>query len=222
MANNPYVNKVQLADGTSLIDISDTTATADKILSGYTAYGADGSKLTGTATGGGGSVTQDQDGFIVLPSTGGGSTPSGLVYEAGTWTPSEDVASYVIPFVNTHTEPPFFYIVSDATGTYSSTTNTGYATWFVDWHHLFGAAIYESASALKYSEYRTRYKGSSDSLSGGGAMINYPYTDSGDSSATYPRYFATETGIRAYASSTARYFRAGRTYKWIAVWAPTT
>ena len=74
---NTYVNKVQLADGTSLIDISDTTATADKILSGYTAYGADGSKLTGTATGGGGSVTQDQDGFIVLPNTGGGSTPSG-------------------------------------------------------------------------------------------------------------------------------------------------
>ena len=49
---NTYVNKVQLADGTSLIDITDTTATADKILQGYTAYGADGSKLTGTATGG--------------------------------------------------------------------------------------------------------------------------------------------------------------------------
>ena len=49
MANNPYVNKVQLADGTSLIDISDSTVTADKILQGYTAYGADGSKLTGTA-----------------------------------------------------------------------------------------------------------------------------------------------------------------------------
>lgn len=48
MASNPYVNKVQLADGTSLIDISDTTATADKILQGYTAYGADGQKITGT------------------------------------------------------------------------------------------------------------------------------------------------------------------------------
>ena len=73
---NTYVNKVQLADGTSLIDISDTTATADKILTGFTAYGADGSKLTGTATGGGGYVTQDQDGYIVLPSTGGGGSPT--------------------------------------------------------------------------------------------------------------------------------------------------
>lgn len=47
MANNPYVNKVVYGNQT-LIDISDTTATADKILQGYTAYGADGSKLTGT------------------------------------------------------------------------------------------------------------------------------------------------------------------------------
>ncbi|MBP5597719.1 MAG: hypothetical protein J6Y02_20275 [Pseudobutyrivibrio sp.] len=51
MANNPYVNKVQLADGTSLIDISDTTATAATILEGYTAYGANGQKITGTASG---------------------------------------------------------------------------------------------------------------------------------------------------------------------------
>lgn len=71
MANNPYVNKV-VYGGQTLIDISDTTATADKILQGYTAYGADGQKLTGTATGSGGSVTQDQDGFIILPPTGGG------------------------------------------------------------------------------------------------------------------------------------------------------
>lgn len=48
MANNPYVNKV-IYGGTTLIDISDTTATADKILEGYTAYGADGQKITGTA-----------------------------------------------------------------------------------------------------------------------------------------------------------------------------
>ena len=52
MANNPYVNKVDSADGTSLIDISDTTATADKILQGYGAYGADGAWINGTATSG--------------------------------------------------------------------------------------------------------------------------------------------------------------------------
>lgn len=48
MANNPYVNKV-VYGGTTLIDISDSTATADKIIQGSTAYGADGRKITGTA-----------------------------------------------------------------------------------------------------------------------------------------------------------------------------
>ena len=86
MANNPYVNKV-VYGGQTLIDISDTTATADKILQGYTAYGADGQKLTGTATGSGGYVTQDQDGYIVLPSTGGGITVEALnVTQNGTYT----------------------------------------------------------------------------------------------------------------------------------------
>lgn len=42
------VSKVELSDGTILMDITDSTVTADTIVSGTTAYGADGERLTGT------------------------------------------------------------------------------------------------------------------------------------------------------------------------------
>lgn len=66
-------------------DTSDATVDAANMIDGYTAYGADGTLITGalgpmsdadidaiTGGGGGGSITQDANGYIVLPSTGGG------------------------------------------------------------------------------------------------------------------------------------------------------
>lgn len=44
---NTYKNIV-VYGGNTLIDLTDATATADKILQGFTAYGATGEKLTGT------------------------------------------------------------------------------------------------------------------------------------------------------------------------------
>jgi hypothetical protein len=44
------VNKVVYGT-TVLVDMTDATASADQILEGYTAYGADGTKLVGTASG---------------------------------------------------------------------------------------------------------------------------------------------------------------------------
>lgn len=60
MANNQYVNKVVYGSQT-IIDISDTTATADKILQGYGAYGADGAWMDGTASAGAGSAISIDD-----------------------------------------------------------------------------------------------------------------------------------------------------------------
>ena len=48
MANNPYVNKVELADGTTLIDLTSYTVVASKIVSGYTAHDASGTLITGS------------------------------------------------------------------------------------------------------------------------------------------------------------------------------
>lgn len=48
MANNAYVNKVQLADGTVFIDISDTTAAAGDVAAGRVFYTAAGAPSTGT------------------------------------------------------------------------------------------------------------------------------------------------------------------------------
>ena len=48
MANNPYRNKVELADGTVLMDLTGDTVEAGKMLSGYTAHDASGAPVTGT------------------------------------------------------------------------------------------------------------------------------------------------------------------------------
>lgn len=47
MAGNPYVNKV-VYDGDTLIDLTEDTVAADKLLAGYTAHDASGAAVTGT------------------------------------------------------------------------------------------------------------------------------------------------------------------------------
>lgn len=68
MPNN-VINKV-VFDGRTLIDLTNTTATASTILSGVGAYGADGVWVDGTAQLGAenGDIYQDEEGYLVLAS----------------------------------------------------------------------------------------------------------------------------------------------------------
>ena len=196
--------------------IASNAASASDILSGKLAY-VNGTLITGTGSGGGGggSVTQDQDGFIVLPPTGGGGGGStGLVYESGTWTPSADVADTTISLSDAHTEAPFFYMIVDAGTDYYTQTNTNFMVAFSSPYLFCGSIMYFSDSNAYYATANIRYRGTSTtSMSGMTSTIT--------SSAELSNW-ATSSSIRAYGGSATRYWRSERTYKWIAVWKPTT
>ena len=61
------INKVVYGN-TTLIDLTDSTlASADQLSQGITAYDRTGTKITGTASGGGsGAVIQDENGYLIL------------------------------------------------------------------------------------------------------------------------------------------------------------
>lgn len=243
------INKVQYGN-TVLLDLTSDTVTADKLMQGYTAHDRTGALITGTATGGGGTggVTQDQDGYLVLddqPGSGSVTVESlsvtqngtytaptgkayspvtvnvsgggGLVYEEGIYEPDEDISDDWISFNGTHTQAPFYYQIWDVSETAFS-INSNYFVGYNNGAQLFGGFPVSG----QYGVVSIRGVGSTGSTLSGATALTTQYTDSSDTSTGNSRYWAKETGIRAYANSTSRYWKAGRTYKWIAVWTPTT
>ena len=214
MANNPYVNKV-VYGGNTLIDISDTTAIADDVASGKYFYTASGQKIEGTATLGG-SVTQDVNGFIVLPTTGAGRL-AGLEYETGTWTPEADATTGWIQLANIYTVAPAYYAISDTNSERTLATAATLCLTYYNWHQMVGSAIRTGSDTYDYGNVCVRSNSYDYSIQ---ELITTPYTSSSNTSPSHSRYWATETRIRAHLLNQGSKWLAGHTYKWIAVWAP--
>lgn len=157
--------------------------------------------------------------LIVNVAGGGG---SGLEYETGTWTPSSDIARGEISFANSHTEAPVLIYLCDVTGTKHSASNSNYVFMYADPFKLWGNGYPYSSSGFRYANAWYCYRGTSTSSIGAGGMLITNKSSSSDASSTaYPRYWATESKFYPYTNGTSRYWRAGRTFKWIAVWNPT-
>lgn len=130
MANNPYVNKV-VYGATTIIDISDTTATADKILQGYGCYGADGAWIDGTAVAGSGSAvsivdTTDANGGTIRTITGvslAGDTVTASHLETG-YTAHDALGNPITGTMNPGGSPTLQTITKTYTPTESQQTET--------------------------------------------------------------------------------------------------
>lgn len=145
---------------------------------------------------------------VVGTGSGGG---GGLEYEAGTFTVSTNTTRPTITFLNAHTTTPMFVMVADATGTYDSTTQTYHSDALYDTSKI-GATLYASSSSTSIGEERYTYRATNASqFSTGTISLANSSSLSGRLTSTY---FTPGTG------STRKYI-TGRTYKWIAVWAPT-
>lgn len=187
-------------------------------------YIVEGSDLTSvanairTAGGTSGSLSFPNGWNSAINAIGGGG--GGLEYEEGTWTPLADIARPTINFLKTHTEPPSFVeMVREESEVYNQYEN--YRFTYHDWWRLLGEAASTSTSAY-YAEVRYQYVTSTTSLSASGIVLPNNSDDTTDSDINYPRYWVNESWFKPSSNSASRYWRAGRTYKWIAVWAPTT
>jgi len=189
-----------ILNGVVQMDVTQDTVAANNLLSGETATGADGNPVTGA----------------YVPSGGG------LVYETGTFTPTEDIVRPTITFSNTHTEPPMFAMVSDTTGVYDDTANTIYEYVYADWYRFAGYGAYASSTSQNFGLSFARQRTTSTTAFASSSSLFTNNSDvSTDSPNSYPRYYVSETYLKPQGSSTV-YFRVGHTYKWIAVWKPTT
>ena len=136
---------------------------------------------------------------------GGGS--SGLAYETGTYTAASN-SNPTISFSGSHNSAPIFVMFVDSTGEAQTTSNRGTVCVLGNIGAVVSGGVpYGGGSAD--GVYSAFYRGSSSDTGGGGNRS--PISNN-----------LTASGFTPFFGTSARTCQSGRTYKWIAIWAPTS
>ena len=139
-----------------------------------------------------------------------------LSCEQGTFTPTADISHPSIPFAGTHSETPLYACVFD-TSSYTLDTTDSIDTFIYADAYKMNGSTFPFNSNNRYVLVTATFK-TSTSASGYNGAKNYSSDVLDDSSSNYPRWYCDNVAIKPYANSDTRYFRAGHTYKWMAVW----
>ena len=199
ITSGQYLSGTQTIKGVLL-----TNLTAANIASGVTVKVGD-------------STDDDCVASIVGTHSGGGS----IEMETGTYTPSSNTARPTISFTNSHSVPPAFVMISDTSSASGITSNSNTSWSIVDNYRWNGAGWPYSTSATRYGLVTYSYR-SSNSTTASSIQIQYNSDNTGTSDTSYYQYWATKSNFKPGSNSTSRYWRSGRSYKWVAIWKPTT
>lgn len=148
----------------------------------------------------------------IIREGGGG---NGLVYETGIYTPTEDIQRATISFSDSHMDRPFCVVIGD-TGDSPPVANSVLYWIIVSFYDFSNGISYATGSEfLARSQYA--YK-----TSGGATYAGNNMTEFTGATTDALENQLTNTSFTPFVGSSAKYFRNNRSYKWIAVWKPTT
>lgn len=147
-------------------------------------------------------------------SSGGGS--SGLEYEEGTYTPTEDTERPTIQFRSVHEKLPVLVLIVDASG---YTPNNYIVSWYYNDIEKFGGNAVYNGKYYTYTEQKMTYINEYGNLTYFTGNQNFS-SDEEKETASYPRFYVTESCFKpgTIGNNSKKPFMANNTYKWVAIW----